>query len=71
MRALVDPYFKKAREQGVPLYLEAISEHARDVYEHLGFRTVAAVRLGVGRTNARGELDENGEGIMLYGMIAE
>ncbi|OJI97620.1 hypothetical protein ASPVEDRAFT_37039 [Aspergillus versicolor CBS 583.65] len=71
VRALVDPYFKKAREQGVPLYLEAISEHARDVYEHLEFRTIAAVRLGVGRTNARGELDENGEGIMLYGMMAE
>lgn len=71
VRALVDPYFKKAREQGVPLYLEAITEHARDVYAHMGFRTIAEVRLGVGRTNSRGELDENGEGIILYGMMAE
>ncbi|KAL4781531.1 hypothetical protein BJX76DRAFT_335223 [Aspergillus varians] len=71
VRALVDPYLKKAREQGVPVWLEAITEHGQQVYRHLGFRTVAEVRLGVGRTNSKGEIDEVGEGLLVYGMMAE
>ncbi|KAL4969028.1 uncharacterized protein BDV14DRAFT_196347 [Aspergillus stella-maris] len=71
VRAVIEPYVKKAREQGVPLWLEAINDHARDVYQRFGFRTVAEVRVGVGRSNSRGELDENGEGIVVYAMMAE
>lgn len=71
MRALIDPYLKRAREEGIPVWLEAISEHARQVYEHLSFRTVAKVRVGVGKANSRGELYDNGEGLIVYGMLAE
>ncbi|KAJ9210139.1 hypothetical protein DTO166G4_8228 [Paecilomyces variotii] len=71
VRALIDPYLKKAREQGAAVWLEAITEHGKQVYEHLSFRTVAEVRIGVGKTNSKGEFDENGEGILVYGMMAE
>ncbi|KAL4946281.1 hypothetical protein BDV06DRAFT_218610 [Aspergillus oleicola] len=71
VRAVIEPYIKKAREQGVPLWLEAINDHARDVYQRFGFRTVAEARVGVGRTSSRGELDENGEGMLVYAMMAE
>ncbi|KAL4993148.1 hypothetical protein BDV10DRAFT_198550 [Aspergillus recurvatus] len=71
VRALVGPYLEKVRKQGVPIWIEAISEHGHCVYDHLGFRTVAELRLGVGRTNSGGELDENGEGMLVYGMVAE
>jgi hypothetical protein len=71
VRVLIDPYLRKAREAGVPVWLEAISDHGRQVYEHLSFRTAAEVRLGVGRVNGDGELDAHGEGLVVYGMIAE
>jgi hypothetical protein len=46
--ALVDLYVEIAREQGVPTWLEAISNTADVfIYEHPGFRTVAVLRLGV------------------------
>ncbi|KKA22167.1 hypothetical protein T310_3804 [Rasamsonia emersonii CBS 393.64] len=71
VRALIDPYLERARAQGVPVWLECMSEHGRQVYEHLSFRTVAEVRLGVGKVNASGEPDEKGEGLTLYAMMAE
>lgn len=71
VRALIDPYLHRARAAGIPVWLEAISEHGRQVYEHLSFRTVAEVRLGVGKVNGNGELDEKGEGLVVFGMMAE
>jgi hypothetical protein len=68
---LFDPYIARARAEGIPLWLESISEHSRQVYEHLGFRTVAEARMGVGKANAKGELEEDGEGVLVYGMICE
>lgn len=71
MRALFEPYIKRAREQGVPLWLEAVSEHARKVYEHIGFRTLTPFRVAVGKASADGEFKEGGEGILMYPMIME
>jgi len=71
VRALFEPYIARAREQGLPLWLEAVSEHSKEVYEHIGFRTVATMRMGVGKASADGELQEGGEGILMYAMIME
>lgn len=71
VRALVDHYLNKARADGIPIWLEAISEHGRQVYEHLSFRTVEEMRLGVGKVSSKGEPDERGEGMIVYGMLAE
>ncbi|KAI9928466.1 hypothetical protein ASPWEDRAFT_170538 [Aspergillus wentii DTO 134E9] len=71
IRALIDPYLKRAQQEGVPVWLEAITDHGRKVYEHLGFRTVVERRIGVGKANTKGEYEENGEGLMVYGMMVD
>ncbi len=40
VRAVIEPYVARARREGVPIWLCAGNERARDVYEYLGFRTV-------------------------------
>lgn len=71
MRALFEPYIARARQDGVPIWLEAVSEHSKQVYEHLGFKTVADLRMGAGKFAPTGELQEGGEGIPLYAMMLE
>ncbi|QKX55455.1 uncharacterized protein TRUGW13939_02548 [Talaromyces rugulosus] len=71
IRALFDPYIERARQDGVPLWLEAISDHSRQVYEHFGFKTVAEFRTGLGKATPEGDLQEGGEGIRLWAMILE
>lgn len=70
-RALIIPFLKQAKEEGVPAYLEAITDHARDVYAHFGFRVVEVVTIGKGRASKKGDIVPGGEGIVLYAMIAE
>ncbi|KAL4947110.1 hypothetical protein BDW69DRAFT_190496 [Aspergillus filifer] len=70
VRAVIEPYMEKAREQGVPLWLEAINDHARDVYQRFGSRIVAEVHVGAGMSNSRGELYESGRGLLAYAMMA-
>ena len=52
------------------MWLEATNAHARDVYAHLGFGVVEEVRIGEGVVNAQGWIDSNGEGVLLYAMVA-
>ncbi|OAP62385.1 hypothetical protein AYL99_04588 [Fonsecaea erecta] len=70
IRNLVDPFLKKAQEQNMPVWLEATNQHAREVYTHLGFKTVAHVRIGEGIVNAEGWAQQDGEGVLVYGMLA-
>lgn len=71
IRALFEPYIARAKEDGVPIWLEAVTEHSKQVYEHLGFRTVATLRMGPGKASPDGELQDGGEGIPIYAMILE
>lgn len=69
IRAVVDPYLQRAREDGVPVWLEATSQHAVDVYTHFGFRLVETIRISVGTANLAGDSVENGEGLLVHGLI--
>ena len=40
VRAVIEPYVARAKREGVPIFLCAANERARDVYEYFGFRTV-------------------------------
>ncbi|EED24594.1 conserved hypothetical protein [Talaromyces stipitatus ATCC 10500] len=71
IRALFEPYIARAREEGATIWLEAVSEHSKQVYEHFGFRTVATMRMGEGKASPDGELQDGGEGILVYAMILE
>jgi hypothetical protein len=66
----VDPFLAKAREENVAVWLEATNTHARDVYAHLGFQLAEEFTIGKGVVNAEGWVQENGEGIVNYAMIA-
>lgn len=71
IRALFEPYIARAKQDGVPIWLEAVTEHSKQVYEHLGFRTVTSLRMGPGKASPDGELQDGGEGIPIYAMILE
>jgi hypothetical protein len=71
IRALIEPYIARAREEGVPIWLEAASDHSKQVYEHLGFKHVSTLRMGEGKASPEGELQDGGEGIPIYAMILE
>ncbi|KAK4943429.1 hypothetical protein LTR10_016920 [Elasticomyces elasticus] len=70
VRGLIEPYLQKAREDNLPAWLEATNSHARDVYTHFGFKVVDDFRIGKGIVNGQGWIEHNGEGVLIYAMIA-
>ncbi|EXJ86487.1 hypothetical protein A1O3_03438 [Capronia epimyces CBS 606.96] len=70
IRHLIEPFLKKAQEQGIPAFLEATNARARDVYAHLGFKVLEEVRIGEGIVNAEGWVQPGGEGVALWAMAA-
>jgi len=69
--ALLKTYLDKAREAGVPAWVEASGTHSRDIYAHFGFRLVEAVKIGAGKADKDGYRIDGGEGVTLYAMIFE
>ncbi|CAB4254100.1 similar to Saccharomyces cerevisiae YDR391C Putative protein of unknown function, possibly involved in zinc homeostasis [Maudiozyma barnettii] len=69
VRAMFDHYTERANKENVALVLEAISEHARDVYAHFGFVNYNTFKYGVGEVNNKGQLDSNGDGHTGYLMV--
>jgi hypothetical protein len=63
------PIMDAAVEVGVPCWLEATSEHSREVYEHWNWIVTDEVTIGQGIVNADGWVEPNGGGIQTYGMI--
>ncbi|KAL6250235.1 hypothetical protein RBB50_002536 [Rhinocladiella similis] len=43
VRAVIEPFVTRARQDGVPIWLCAANERARDVYAYFGFRVVGVV----------------------------
>ena len=71
VRAIIEPFVKKARDEGLPIWLEAGNERARDVYSWVGgFMVVGEVRSGVGEYNENGRGQEGGEGVSTYLMVS-
>lgn len=69
VRAVVQPFLDEAVKEGVPVWLEATYEHAVEVYEHFGFRTIEIVKIGVGTRNVEGWPEEGGSGARGWTMI--
>jgi hypothetical protein len=67
--AVTLPFLAKARDEGVPVWLEATDSHAMAVYEHYGFRVCEVLTVGVGRVGADGWPKEGGEGVKWWGML--
>ncbi len=72
IKAVVQPFLERAREEGVPCWLEATNPRAVGLYEKFGFRVVEVIVLGEGKVGADGwPKEEGGEGIRGYCMIWE
>ncbi|SMN20017.1 similar to Saccharomyces cerevisiae YDR391C Putative protein of unknown function, possibly involved in zinc homeostasis [Maudiozyma saulgeensis] len=69
VRAMFELYIDKANTENCALVLEAISEHARDVYAHFGFVNYNTFQYGIGEVNSLGQLDSHGEGHTGYLMV--
>ncbi|KAL1880024.1 hypothetical protein Daus18300_001387 [Diaporthe australafricana] len=72
VRAVIEPFVAKAREDGVPLWLVAGNERARDVYGYFGFRVVKVLRsFPTERMKCEGGLsEEDKEGVRTWCMVA-
>ncbi|KAG0668667.1 hypothetical protein C6P45_004509 [Maudiozyma exigua] len=69
VRSMFENYIEIADRERIALVLEAISEHARDVYAHFGFVNYNTFHYGIGEVSASGQLDSNGEGHTGYLMV--
>jgi hypothetical protein len=68
---LILPFVQKAKEQGIPLWLEATSERSKSVYEKLGFKVVEELKVGKGQCDSNGNLISGGEGVSMWAMICD
>ena len=71
VRAIIEPYVAQARREGMPVWLEAGNERARDVYTWVGgFRVIGKILSGVGKFESNGTRKVGGEGVATWLMIA-
>ena len=73
VRAVIEPYIQRAREEGVPVWLEAGNERARDVYMWVGrFRVIGEIVSGKGEFDKAGRRagEGRGEGVRTWLMVA-
>ncbi|KAI3396163.1 hypothetical protein diail_426 [Diaporthe ilicicola] len=72
VRAVIEPFVAKAREDGVPIWLVAGNERARDVYGYFGFRVVRVMKsFPTDKMKAEGGLSEKAlEGVSTWCMVA-
>ena len=72
VRAVIEPYLRRAEEDGLPVWLEAASARARDVYAYMGFETLEQANIGEGTHRADGYPAVDGEdapGVPIWFMI--
>ena len=72
VRAVIEPYLRKAEEDGLPVWIEASSARARDVYAYMGFELLEEYRSGEGSHRADAQHAMNGEdapGVPIWFMI--
>ena len=69
--ALVRPFLERARNEKVPVWLEAVDLNTVSLYQHYGFKIVEEIVIGAGGDSSV-DLRENGVfGIRAWGMIWE
>jgi len=60
---------ERAKKANVPIWLEATTEHSREIYKNLGFEVVESFLLGKGTADKNGLPEVGGEGVTLWGMV--
>ena len=67
--ALIRKLQERAGAEGLPVWLEATTEHSAGVYAKLGFERCETVLLGKGKVGADGLEKVGGEGVPIHCMI--
>lgn len=67
---IFEPFLAEAKEKNLPIWLESTNAHAKAVYERFGFKVVGETRIGKGVVGSDGWGKEDGEGVLVWGMIA-
>lgn len=67
--AVMRPFLERAKEDGVPAWLESVDLHAVQVYEHYGFRVCEKMIIGQGIARPDGWPEEGGEGFAVWAMV--
>ena len=62
VRGVVEPHLRRAEDEGVPVWIEAGNERARDVYKWLGCKQIDMFYSGVGLVDERGHRTRDGTG---------
>ena len=66
---VVEGWKSVARKDGVPIWLEATTEHSQKIYAKCGFKVVGEVVLGNGTHAASGIEEKGGPGVKAWGMV--
>ncbi len=70
---VVKPYLKLAKQNRLPVVLEAVNIHSKSVYEYFGFKCYGEFLLGESQIskNDNGEIveDRNGSGVAQFFMV--
>lgn len=69
VKLAIAPYLEKAREDDVPILLEASSKEARDEFQSLGFKDVDSLVVGHKRVSEVGWPTDGGAGVKIWAMI--
>jgi hypothetical protein len=67
--SVVRPFLEMTKLDNVPAMLECIDERAKAIYEHYGFKVVEEFTIAVGKSDAQGNPDTNGEGLKAWYML--
>jgi hypothetical protein len=65
VRAVLEPFIARARSEGLPIWLEAGTERARDVYVYFGFKVVDMFVSGRGQYDRQGAPVKGGTGCLM------
>ena len=69
MKACLQPFLERAREEGLPVWSETATPDMRDRYQELGFKVLEEVVIGKGRVDGRGWPKDGGEGVKCWPMM--
>lgn len=69
VRKILEDFKQRADDDNCACVLEAISEHARSVYEYFGYKVIEEFTFGEGEIDPDGNIDPNGEGYKSYLMV--
>ncbi|KAF3392474.1 hypothetical protein F1880_008764 [Penicillium rolfsii] len=68
-KTIMREHMRKAQLENVPIWLEATTPNSRKLYLSMGFEEIEEIRLGKGKVDTNANLQPDGPGVPLWGMV--